>query len=162
MVTPIAVREQIGEAGAGVVRLLTPRLRGPAARVSAYALLNAAARPNVTAVGREYGSRRALERAFRTASLPPPHRLVVLSRWLPVVEVAAAYAPPTGVLAQALGLSTGDVLYKAAIREIRISPREFRRMTNLVRLLADIITAYGSSICALPESESGACRVLTD
>jgi hypothetical protein len=121
---------------------LSGRLDPLAAAVFSQVLARARYRPNASTIGRLFGSLRQLERDFVNASLPPPGRLVVLARWLPVGHVLATNRVATRALAGALSFSSTQALCRAAIREIRMSIPELRSDHAVDRIAHDLITAY--------------------
>jgi len=87
-------------------------------------------------------SPRQLQRRFDEALLPPPQRLVTLSRWLPVVDLLAIANESVRDLARALGFDAPRELYRAATREVHVSIPEMRRGGVAPRLIAELGTGY--------------------
>lgn len=100
-------------------------------------------RPNVDTVAREMAvSRRQLERDFASAELISPHRLVVLTRWIPVICNLTGANRPLARVAADFRFAGTVYLHRAARRELRMSVRELRDRTALIRIIGDIATAY--------------------
>ncbi len=133
---------------ASVQRELGHQLHPLADRVARDAESIAFERPNVDVVAARLGySGRHLERRFLAAWLPPPHRLIVLTRWLVVArELAAAPDTRSRDIATELRFSCTAALCKAARRETCFSVRELRTAGAADRLARDILTAYGASL----------------
>jgi len=112
-----------------------------------FTVANALARPNVAAVSRHFAcSPRQLERRFEQRLLPPPQRLVVLARWLPVVEVLGSRSVPTRDIAGALAFTVTQRLYRAALRELRMPVPELRQQEAPAKIVGDLLTAYQRQI----------------
>lgn len=110
-----------------------------------YALVTeqAFSRPNVETVARALScSSRQLERRFVDEGLPPPHRLVVLARWIPVSRSLANKTAATRSVARALGFASTQAFCHAARRELRMSIGELRRFEAPFRIAHDLMTAY--------------------
>jgi AraC-like DNA-binding protein len=101
-------------------------------------------RPNVTTVARALScSARTLEREFMARELPPPHRLVVLARWLAVAHGWLPFRAQTRMMAREFGFTSTQAFCRATWREIRMSSRELRTDAGVNRLVQEVLTAYG-------------------
>jgi AraC-like DNA-binding protein len=103
----------------------------------------ATTRPNVSSVANALStSKRNLERRFAKAGLPAAHRLVVLTRWVPVAAVLSTCGPTTTEIARVLGFDSAQSLCRSARRELQRSVRELRAQDAAARIVADLVTAY--------------------
>lgn len=107
------------------------------------ALRHAYARPNVASVaGLLSCSPRHLERHFRCRNLPPPQRLIVLARWIPVSTALCSHRARPDQISSSLGFASSQAFYRSAVREVRMSVPELRQPEAVIRLAAEIVTAY--------------------
>ena len=100
-------------------------------------------RPNVATVARALGcSVRELERRFARAELPPPLRLVVLTRWLVVARSMGVPGATTRQSARQSGFASSQAFCRAVHREVHLSVTELRCPATQERLVRDLLTAY--------------------
>ena len=125
-------------------RSLRRPLDALAAVVFDAAALAAPMRPNVTTVARSLNrSARTLEREFALRELPPPHRLVVLARWLALAHGTALVGGQTRTTARVFGFSSTQDFCRASWREIHMSVQELRTDIGFQRLIREVLTGYG-------------------
>lgn len=151
-----AVASVIADAATAWERELLSNIRAPAQDVVKRVLRTATQRPTVSQVTGSSTMRRALERDFAAAQLPPPHRLIVLTRWLPVACVLQLMVFPVSAVSDCLKFASVDGFYKAAKREIGMSVPELRSVTGTERVARELVAVYGGLTC----STSTVCRKL--
>jgi methylphosphotriester-DNA--protein-cysteine methyltransferase len=133
---------RLGLARHHITLQLSANLTGLAMQVVREVLMHPDPRPKATQIGRVFGSLRTLERHFSKEALPPPQRLVVLTRWLPVAAVLSDDALRACNVALALGFSSEGQFYKAALREVHMRVPELRSKGGQNRIERDLLTAY--------------------
>lgn len=122
------------------------RLHPLAAKALRMVCARAFARPNVDMLSRIMGcSRRELERRFRNAHLPPPHRLVVLGRWMVISWTALDCAIPPRLLAIGAGFPSTQSFCRAARREIGRGAPSLRQRETHDHIVHDILSAFAPS-----------------
>ncbi len=104
-------------------------------------------RPNVTMVARSLRrSTRTLEREFAAHELPPPHRLVVLARWLEVAQSLNPVQARTRATARAFGFSSTQDFCRASWRETHMSARILRTNAGIHKLVREVLLTYGQRV----------------
>lgn len=140
-----------------VVQLLHPLCL----KVYTVSVERALSRPNVAMVARALSwSSRQLERRFVNEGLPPPHRLVALSRWIPVSRILADEAATTSSVARVLGFASTQAFCRATHRELGMSVSELRSCDASLRIAHDLVTAYQVPIIVIERRDlATACRI---